>query len=111
MDFVMERSMRPHKEQEGVTVEQVTVHKRNKTTMSPEDVRKIAAKLLDKAVAKNRNAKLLVTATNSLETNFVIKHMNKSIDMILDKDDYTNGQVNDDRKFKEYYLVNFIMQY
>jgi hypothetical protein len=111
MNFVLEQSTKPHKKMQGVTVEQTKIYKRNETTLSPEDVRKIAIKLLAKARAKNPHATLSIYGTNKIKPNFLLKKAEESIDAIVNKDDYFNGQVEDDSKFQEYYLVNFYINY
>jgi hypothetical protein len=98
---------RQHKHMKNRTSIDYDVHKESLKPMTPLEVRKIARHILNKALEKNKAAKLIVRVVPILGKQWTIKSMDQSIDNIQDEDEYTAGRVKEMTKFQEYYRAIF----
>jgi hypothetical protein len=110
-NFVINRKVKAHAVAKDTTVVDYEITPKNKKPMQAHEVRKLARILLDRAKAKNPNAKLSITASNVLNDAWTLKSFQNSIDTILDDDDYFAGRVKDTSNFNEYYRMNFHIVY
>jgi hypothetical protein len=109
--FIKERSDKAHPVAKNMKVTDYNIYKKNKEPMSADEVRKLARKILNKAKAKNPNAKMSIRAANITNEHHTLKGFDEGIDTILDEDDYFRERVKDTSKFNEYYRMVFHIVY
>jgi hypothetical protein len=106
-------TIKMHENQDGSATYKYQIYKKNKTPMTAKELKAISAKLLEKVPKGSdlmikghddtlpANAPVMIQGLNP-ERWRTIKAYGKDIN-IMDEEDYYDGKVQDESKFKKYY--------